>query len=377
MAATIDNAVVATSSIQVSDIYDNPIISTFVKSNNSLGQLYNPADLSYTPDFRTTPLVLTATALDPVTHQESIANISNVTWSYQYNSQAGVISTTDSTQDWYISGTKGEVLNVRANFTPDSMGATFTALISYTDPDKNTTTTNSVQTTVTMRNLVKSSIILNTYSPSGYNIVNGLPSSVSLSGDLYTNGTLDNVTHRSNDWFRQDTSVISTSDPDYDARAGLGWAKITTAYTQATVNSEFGASVLTSAGMIVAPDDVTNVESYKLLTTPQEGEHNGSVQQGFFTVYNFDSALTIAIQSLEGTIFKNGTGNKNMKAVVYNTVGEVDPDGTKYNYYWYLYKAGVLDSTFGGSGKKIGKTILVGSDEIDDNSTLIVEMSDT
>ena len=377
MAAIIDTGVVATSSIQIVDIFDAPIINTFVKSNNSLGQLYNPADKTYRPDFRTTPLVLTATALDPVTHQETIANISKVTWSYQYNDQAGVISSTDNNQDWYVSGTKGEVLNIKANFLPDSLGATFTALISYTDPAKNTTSTNSVQTTITMRNLVKSSIILNTYSPSGYNIVNGLPSAVNFTGDLYTNGTLDTVTHRSNDWFRQDTSVTSTSNPNYDSRAGLGWAKITTAYTQATVNSEFGASVLTSAGIVVSPDDVINVESYKLITTPQEGEHNGSPQQGFFTAYNFDSALTIAIQSLEGTIFKNGTGNKNMKAILYNTVGEVDKDGTKYAYYWYLYKAGVLDPTFGGTGKKTGKSILVSSNEIDDNSTLIVEVEGT
>ena len=377
MAADEDTGVVATSSIYISDIFDVAPISAYVKSNMALSQLYNPATKSFTPDLKTTPLVMTATVLDPVTHKESLTGISSVVWSYQYKSAFGTITSTKTTDDWYISGDKGQTLTIANNFDIDSDGATLTALVTYTDTVKNTSATSSISTKVDLRNLVKTSIILNTYSPSGYNIVNTQPSQVVFNGDLYINGVIDATTKRKNSWFRQDTSVISTTNPLYDERVGLGWAKIDTSYEDATPNSGFDVEVTTNAVLSVKATDVINVESYRLIVTATDGEHKGSPQSGFFTAYNFDSALIPSIETPDGTIFKNGNGSKHLRGVVYNTVGEVDPDGTLYTYNWYVYKSdGTLDTTFGGSGKKIGKTILIDSSEIDDNSQLTLEVVD-
>lgn len=377
MAASEDTGVVAVSSIFLSDIYDVRPISAYIKSNKALSQLYNPADSTYTPDYKVSPIVLTSVVLDPVTHKENPAGLSSVIWSYQYKSDYGTITSTNSSDDWYVSGTKGENLNIKNNFGIDSDGATFTALISYTDSDKNTTATNSVSVKIDLRNLVKTSIILNTYSPTGYNIVNSMPSSISFNGDLYINGTIDSTTKRKNDWFRQDTSVLTTDNPLYDSRVGLGWAKILPSYTGAKPNFDYGSIVTTSARMQILPEDIINVESYRLITVATEGEHKNSPQHGFFTAYNFDSALTISIETPDGSVFKNGNGSKHLKGVVYNLVGEVDSNGTLYNYNWYVYKSdGTLDTTFGGSGKKSGKTILVDSSEIDDNSQLTLEVTD-
>lgn len=377
MAADEDTGVVATSSIFLSDIYDVRPISAYVKSNKELSQLYNPSTGSFSPDYKSSPLTLTATVLDPVTHQENSSDMTSVTWSYQYKGGFGTVTTTDTKSSWYVSGSKGEVLNIADNFDSTTEGATFTALVSYTDTSKNTTATSSISVRVDLHNLVKTSIILNTYSPTGYNIVNSQPTSISFNGDLYINGTIDTTTSRTNDWFRQDTSVTDTSNPLYDSRVGLGWAKITSTYTSATPNSNFGDVVKTNAVLTVKAEDIINVESYRLITTPSEGEHISSPQSGFFTGYNFDSSLVSSIQTPDGTIFKNGSGSKHLKGVLYNTVGEVDPNGTIYNYNWYVYKKdGTLDTSFGGSGKKTGKTITVDSSEIDDNSQLTLEVSD-
>lgn len=377
MAADEDTGVVATSSIYISDIFDVAPISAYVKSNMALSQLYNPATKSFTPDLKTTPLVMTATVLDPVTHKESLTGISSVVWSYQYKSEFGTITSTKTTDDWYISGDKGQTLTIANNFDIDSDGATLTALVTYTDTVKNTSATSSISTKVDLRNLVKTSIILNTYSPSGYNIVNTQPSQVVFNGDLYINGVIDTTTKRKNSWFRQDTSVISTTNPLYDERVGLGWAKIDTSYEDATPNSGFDVEVTTNAVLTVKATDVINVESYRLIVTATDGEHKDSPQSGFFTAYNFDSALIPSIETPDGTIFKNGNGSKHLRGVVYNTVGEVDQDGKLYTYNWYVYKSdGTLDTTFGGSGKKVGKTILIDSSEIDDNSQLTLEVVD-
>lgn len=377
MAADEDTGVVATSSIFITDIYDVRPISAFIKSNQALSQLYNPVDKTYTPDYKVNKLILTAVVLDPVTHKEDPSGLSSVVWSYQYNNSFGTITTTDSTQDWYISGDKGEVLNVGNNFGTDSDDATFTALVSYTDSQKNNTSNSSVNVKVDLRNLVKTSIILNTYSSTGYNIVNSQPSSIVVNGDLYINGQIDTSTSRKNDWFRQDTSVTSTSNPLYDSRVGLGWAKILDTYTNATPNSKFDTPTTSNASMSIKAVDVINVESYRLIVTAVEGEHSDSPQSGFFTAYNFDSALVTSIETPDGSVFKNGTGSKHLKGVIYNTVGEVDTDGTLYTYNWYVYKSdGTLDTTFGGTGKKVGKTILIDSSEIDDNSQLTLEVTD-
>ena len=375
--ADIDTGVVATSSITLSDIYDVVPVSAYVKSNQTLSQLYNPADNSYQPDYTATPLTMTVVAIDPVTHSESSDGITTVVWSYQYDDQFGTVTTTDTTKGWYISGDKGEVLNIKENFASTSTGAVFNALVSYKNTTLNTTSTANISTSVSLRNLVKSSIILNTYSSTGYNIVNSQPSKVILNGDLYINGVIDTATSRTNDWFRQDTSVTSTDNPLYDSRVGLGWAKILSDYTNATPNSDFDAVVKTNSTLSVVAADIINVESYRLITTATEGEHANSPQQGYYTAYNFDSAFVASIQTPDGTVFKNGTGSKHLKGTIYNTVGEVDPDGTMYAYKWYVYKSdGSLDTTFGGTGSKSGKTILIDSSEIDDNSQLTLEVSD-
>lgn len=372
--ADIDTGVIATSSIQLSDLYDVRPLSTFIRGNQPFYQLYNSADSSYNPDYTKNKLALTVVSLDPITHQESTSMITSVIWSYQYNDGFGTVTTTDTTKDWYISGDKGEILNIGKNFDSTSSGASFTALVSYTDTSKNTTATSSITVKVDLRNLVKSSILVNTYAPSGFNIVNSQPGQLLLSGDLYINGILNSSILRQNAWFRQDTSVTSVDNPLYDSRAGLGWAKVEKSNSSAVPNTEFNEKVTSNAQLNIFPQDIINVESYKLIVTPAEGEHEGSIQQGFYTTYNFDSAFTVTIQSPEGTVFKNGNGSKHLKAVIYNAVGEIDSTGTLYNYFWYLYKQGVLDTTFGGSGKKIGKTILVDSSEIDDNSSLVVEI---
>lgn len=377
MAASEDTGVVATSSIFISDIYDVRPVSAFIKANMVLSQLYNPADKTYKPDYKSNNLVLTAVVLDPVTHKENPDGLSSVVWSYQYIDSFGTITTTDNTKDWYVSGTKGEVLNISDNFGTDSDGATFTALVSYTDSDKNTTANSSISVKVDLRNLVKTSIILNTYSSTGYNIVNSHPSSIVVNGDLYINGVMDTTTSRVNDWFRQDTSVVSTTNPLYDSRVGLGWAKILKDYTGAKPNTDFGTSSTSNASMSILAEDIINVESYRVIVTPSEGEHINSPQSGFYTTYNFDSALVSSIETPDGSVFKNGSGSKHLKGVIYNTVGEVDPNGTIYNYNWYVYKSdGTLDTTFGGSGKKTGKTIIIDSSEIDDNSQLTLEITD-
>lgn len=377
MAASEDTGVVATSSIFISDIYDVRPISAFIKSNMALSQLYNPTDKTYKPDYKTDKLVLTAVVLDPVTHNENPSGLSSVVWSYQYTNSFGTVTTTDTTQDWYVSGSKGEQLNIANDFDPDSDGATFTALVSYTDSEKNTTSTSSISVKVDLRNLIKTSIILNTYSPTGYNIVNSQPSSITVNGDLYINGSIDTTTKRKNDWFRQDTSVISTDNPLYDSRVGLGWAKILSDYADATPNTSFDTDSTLNASMVIKSDDIINVESYRVIVTVTEGEHIDSPQSGFYTAYNFDSALVSSIETPDGSVFKNGTGSKHLKGVIYNTVGEVDSNGTLYNYNWYVYKSdGTLDTTFGGSGKKTGKTIIIDSSEIDDNSQLTLEITD-
>lgn len=94
----------------------------------------------------------------------------------------------------------------------------------------------------------------------------------------------------------------------------------------------------------------------------------------------FDATLTfidnsdpiqVVITSTGGDVFKNGQGSTVLTAVCYQAGVEIDADG-KGTYTWTKYnKDGAIDTSFGTSGSKTGKTLSVSNTDVDTKATFM------
>lgn len=82
--------------------------------------------------------------------------------------------------------------------------------------------------------------------------------------------------------------------------------------------------------------------------------------------------IQVVITSTGGDVFKNGQGSTTLKAVVYQAGTEIDADG-KGTYSWTKYnKDGVVDTSWGTSGTKTGKTLSVSNSDVTTKATFMV-----
>jgi hypothetical protein len=80
----------------------------------------------------------------------------------------------------------------------------------------------------------------------------------------------------------------------------------------------------------------------------------------------------VVITSTGGDVFKNGSGSTVLTAVVYQAGAEIDADG-KGTYTWTKYnKNGAIDTNWGTTGTKTGKTLSVSSSDVATKATFMV-----
>ena len=71
---------------------------------------------------------------------------------------------------------------------------------------------------------------------------------------------------------------------------------------------------------------------------------------------------------------KNGQGSTTLKAMVYQAGAEIDAAGTG-TYTWTKYnKDGAIDTSWGTSGHKTGKTLSVSNTDVTTKATFMVEV---
>ena len=74
-------------------------------------------------------------------------------------------------------------------------------------------------------------------------------------------------------------------------------------------------------------------------------------------------------------MFKNGEGSTVLTAVCYQAGVEVDKNGDG-TYKWTKYnKDGVVDTAWGTSGSKTGKTLSVSYTDVDTKATFMCEVT--
>lgn len=373
-----NTVVVARGSINITDIYDATPIQSFIMPTSSSAQsnqVYDKVKNSYNPDYTVSPFIGKLTLIKAGTNVDISSGMDTVSWYVETDSVTVPVSDASVSGMFSISGSSNEVISLIKNITSSKI--TLKAYTNYIDSGKQTITPVYATYQIQKQDLSKTSLVVNDYTPNGFIFMNNAPSNLTLNSELYLDGVKDNTKKRSYSWFRQDTSVTSTDNSRYDSRMGLGWAKILLSDQNSKPNSEFDSDVTTDSVLTVLEDDIINFETYVLITTPKEGDQIGNSHRSFFTVYTYDSATVINIDSPTGFVYKNGVGSKTIRARVYTSMGEVDTDGTVYIYKWYSYEEdGTLNNNFGGNGVsyKTGKTITMGSGDFGELTQLVVEI---
>lgn len=348
-------------SFTITDFNDAISLSGYVSSNLSKYQIYNPDNGAYTPDWTSTNLVLTPELYVTGTTDNVIAStqVQSVKW-YKNNGTTAITSGTD----YALSGTKSHILTIKKNILNGTTGVTFRCEVVYKDDTTGLSLTHKMD--IAFVRVSSGSGITDALAttPQGNIFKNNDVPSLTAECFLWRGSTKDttNVTYQ---WYAQDSKVTT------DEGGGIGWKKLANA-----TNKYAG---VTTSTLTVYADSVLNVQAYKCMIKDTDSASNSYNQTfvDFVTFVDLTDPIQCVVESTGGDTFVNGNGSTVLTARLFQNGAEIDTDGTKYTYKWYKYnKSGNLVADFGGTGVnyKTGKTLNVGSADVDVKATFKIEI---
>jgi len=118
---------------------------------------------------------------------------------------------------------------------------------------------------------------------------------------------------------------------------------------------------------------VAGLQQFKVKITDNDAS-SPTHGDSFFDVIAFTDMtdpIQVVIESSAGTVFKNGVGSTNLTAKLYQNGAEIDSAGSGYTYTWTITdKDGTARTFADDSSSKTGKTIAVGTSDVDVKSTI-------
>lgn len=354
--------IICTSDYTISDFNDAISLSGYIGSNLAHTQIYSPDNGSYTPDWSSTNLVLTPQLFVTSTTTDVIATaaVQSVTW-YKDSETSGNKITTGG--DYVLSGTKSHILTVKSNILAGINNVKFICVVSYHDATTDLTLTHKMDITFTRVSSGSGIADAICIAEQGNIFKNGNISSLTASCDLYRGSTID-TTSVEYQWYIMDTSVTT------DQGGGVGWKKLT--------NTSGKHTGVTTRLITIYPDAVPNVATFKCVITDKDSTsdtYNGKFYDTI-TFTDLSDPIQCTINSDGGDTFVNGNGSSILTARLFQAGAEIDTAGTAYTYKWYKYdKDANLVAGWGGSvDYKTGKTLSVGSSDVDVKATFRVEV---
>lgn len=368
-------ATVSTGQITIIDLYDAPALNAWISSSQTTAQTYNNQTKAYSPNYASSSQVLTLNLTKAGSSSSLIGgNVSGVKWKRIINNTTTEITSTTNTDSEYKSGTASSVLTTKTNIPTDSNAIIWQVEGIWTDP--NTALPITFQATIDFKliQLAKASVVAMLSAPSGDFFRNKQPASLKVTADVYKDGSLSSGS-RKYKWFASDSSVTTSQDSD----AGLGWSKIsTTSGTSGNVaNSSFDVAVTIQGVLTVYPDAVTNAQTYMVVITDNDGGTSGTKIKQYITLKDMDDPIMVVVDSSNGNILKNGSGSTTLNARLFRNGEEIDAGGTDYVYKWTKWENNTMNASFGGTGVayKTGKSLSVGSSDVNTSTTFKVEVS--
>ena len=344
------------------DYNDALTLTGYIGSNLAKTQMFNPDNNTYTPSWASTNLVLTpslyviGTTADKITSTE----VTSVKW--YVGSSTTALTTSGS---YALSGAKSHILTVKGNVMAGLPGIDYRCVITYKDPSTGLSITHPL--TISFSRVVNGGGIVDLLvtTPNGNVFKNTEVATLTAKAELWRGSSVDttNVTYK---WAMMDSTVTSTTSSGYDASFGVGWRKLSD-----TAGKYTGT---TTATITVYAAAVDSYAVFKCIATDSDSTSNtyNSTFNDVATFIDNSDPIQVVITSTGGDVFKNGQGSTTLKAVVYQAGTEIDADG-KGTYSWTKYnKDGVVDTSWGTSGTKTGKTLSVSNSDVTTKATFMV-----
>lgn len=353
--------IICTSDYTISDFNDAISLSGYIGSNLAHSQIYTPDNGSYTPDWSSTNLVLTPQLYVTSTTADVIATpaVTSATWYQDSETSTNVITTGSN----YTVNSNNHELTVKNNVLAGRNNIKFICVVVYHDSTTNLDLTHKMDISFT---LVKSgSGIADAIcvAEEGNIFKNGNIASLKATCDLWRGSTIDD-SDVSYQWYLRDTSVTT------DQGAGIGWKLLTN-------TTGFYTGVATRE-ITVYPNAVPNVATFKCVITDTATGANNAKYYDTITFTDLSDNIQLTIVSSGGDTFVNGQGSTVLTARLFQGGAEIDTTTPyTYTYKWYKYDQNsnpVLD--WGGTGVnyKLGKTLNVGSSDVDVKATFRCEV---
>lgn len=367
-------ATISSGQITITDLYDAPSLNAWIGASETTTQTYNNQTKAYNPNYASSAQILTLNLTKAGSTGSLIGSaVSGVKWTKRVGNTSTEITSTDSQESEYKGGTAGSVLHTKVNVPTANNAILWTVEGQYTDPGTGLPITFQASIDLKLVQLAKASVIPNVYAPEGDFFRNNTPASLKIACDLYKDGALSNGS-RKYKWFMADSSIIAAQDPD----AGVGWKKVTatTGTIGAVANSGFDTAVTTQGILTVYPDAVVNAQVFLVVVTDNDGGTSGTKMKQYITLKDMDDPIMVIVESTGGNVFKNGVGSTTLNAKLLQNGNEIDTDGKTFSYKWSKWENNILVTNFGGEGNayKTGKTLSVGSADVNVNSTFKVEV---
>jgi hypothetical protein len=347
------------------DYNDALTLTGYIGSNLAKTQMYNPDNSTYSPDWSSTNLVLTPSLyiIGTTTDQITSSNVTSVKW-YIGSSETAITTS----GNYALSGTKSHILTIKGNTMAGLAGIDYRCVITYKDSSTGLSITHPL--TISFSRVVNGGGIVDLLvtTPEGNVYKNTEVATLTAKAELWRGSTVD-TTNVSYKWAIMDASVTSSSSSGYDADFGVGWKKLSDTSGKYTGT--------TTATITIYADAVDSYAVFKCCATDTDSTSN-TYNSKFYDVATFidnSDPLQVVITSTGGDVFKNGQGSTTLTAVVYQAGEEVDASG-KGTYTWTKYnKDGAIDTSWGTSGKKTGKTLSVSTSDVATKATFMVDVT--
>lgn len=355
----------ATGQFTIIDYNDALTLSGFISSNHPRTQVYNPDNSSFTPSWATQNLVLTPSLFILGSSNDIIqsAQVQSIKW---FDAAAPTTQLVDgATYGIPASGLK--TLTVKQNVLSNKAGVDFICEVIYRDPTTNLDLTYKMGISFNKVSSGGGIVDAIAWTPDGNVFKNDSVASLKAICELWRGSVVDTtlVTYQ---WYRKKPGANDDS-----AIVGTGWEKI-------TAGNAAGITGFTATEMTVPASAVLNIGVFKcaIRDTDPASPTNNQYFQDQVTFVDQSDPLQVSIASTGGDVFKNSVGSTTLTARVFRAGAEIDIPGSAYTYRWYKYdKNGSLVANFGGAGVnfKTGKTLAVGSADVDTKATFVVELT--
>lgn len=366
-------AIISSGQITIIDLYDAPALNAWVTASQAVTQVYNATQVSYSPAYTVSPYQVLTLNLTKAGSATSLigANVKNVKWFKKVGATQTEITSTTSTDSEYKGGTSNSVLTTKLNVPLTEASVYWTVTGIWTDPDSGLDVAFNANISLEVIQLAKAAIIGALNAPNGDTFRNATPATLLVTADLYKEGVISSGS-RKYKWFYANSSQTSQ-----DADAGAGWTKITkTPIVPGMVpNSEFDAAVTTQGTLTISPSAVINAQTFLCVITDNAGGTSGTKVKYYITLRDMDDPVMMVIESSNGSVFKNGIGDTILRARLFKQGDEYDAGGTLNAYTWTKWENKVKVNFQGGGQTKVGKTLTVGSDDVNATTTFMCEAS--